>query len=48
MSRDEVGQVGLKLVVAKWPGEGLIQDEECGFNAIGNGERLVSLACALE
>lgn len=40
--------MGLKPHVAKPPREDLIQDEECGFNAAGNGELLVSSACALD
>lgn len=38
----KVGQERLRPDVAEGVGAGWIQDEENGFNAIGNGELLVS------
>lgn len=42
MREIKVGKEGLRPDVAKEVQAGWIQDEESGFNAVGNGELLVS------
>lgn len=44
---DKVGQERLRPDVAKWVVAGCIQDEENGFNAIGNGEPSVSFGMTM-